>query len=110
MFDNWPDFDKLMHLAKTDPQKLDKMLAEKVDALIDSAPERMRNRLRGLQFEIDCHRKIQKNSFDACRKISEMMQDSLRELNFALNTPYNERKEQEPKQTKAKVLALSAVS
>ena len=83
--DPLPPFEHLVKLAKTNSRALDRLLDAHVDALIDSAPQKYQQRLRGLQFEIDCHRQIQKNSFEACKKISLMMQDSLMKLNRVLN-------------------------
>lgn len=107
MTDRLPDFDILADMAKNNPDKLENFLRVRVNELIESAPKRMQQRLRGLQFEIDCQRRIHKNSLDACRKISSMMHDSFYELNCALNSfAKNRSVEKEEKPTAAKVLEL----
>ena len=107
MTDRLPDFDILADMAQNDPDKLEGFLRNKVEELITSAPERMQQRLRGLQFEIDCQRRIHKNSLDACRKISSMMHDSFYELNRALNNfAQNHTVEVEEKSAPAKILEL----
>ena len=110
MFEPWPDFDEMLVLAKTNPQKLDDLLKAKVDRLIDSAPTRIQNRLRGIQFEVDCQRKINKSSYEACRKISEMMHDSLMELNRVLNNYSENRSHGSEQSESAKVIELRAAT
>ena len=110
MFEPWPDFDEMLVLAKTDPKRLDDLLKKRVDRLIDSAPERIQKRLRGIQFEVDCQRKIQKSSYDACRKISEMMHDSLMDLNRVLNNYSNSSFEENKNLESAKVINLRAAN
>ena len=110
MHTHWPDFDELIEIAKQTPHKLDELLALQVEELIESAPEHMRARLRGIQFQVNCQREISKNSMDACLKISNMMQTSLQKLTRALNTFHsNDMKEEEP-QVKAKVYNLQAAN
>lgn len=79
-----PDIDQLMSLAKNDPEGLERLRLEHIEALINSAPETIQRRLRGLQFQIDCQRRLHKNPLSACVSISKMMMDSLHRLNEAL--------------------------
>lgn len=76
-----PSHDTLSLLAKEDPERLEQLRAGWIEELISSAPEDMRRRLRGLQFQIDSHRRLHTNPLGACVEISKMMYDSLSRLN-----------------------------
>lgn len=98
-----PPFEKLAVLAAKNPELLEKLRKKAIENLIDSAPEHTRARLQGLQFQIDCHRRVHKNPLATCLTISRMMHDSLRQLNDALNGTTGSAKE-EP--TAAKILSF----
>ena len=85
MFNNWPNFDELMKLANEKPELLEALRKQKINEIIDNAPADMRHRLRGLQFQIDCQRRIHKTPLASCLSISKMMCDSLNKLNDVLN-------------------------
>jgi len=87
---SWPDFNRLMELARQNPEELEKLRHNHVEAIINAAPEEYRRRLRGLQFHIDCKRRTHKTPLSACIDISNMMHDSLARLNRALNGGYPE--------------------
>ncbi|MBV7416188.1 DUF3135 domain-containing protein [Aeromonas sp. sif2433] len=71
-----PDFDTLKHWALDEPERLDELLHQQIDALIAQVgPDRQR-RLRGLQFRIDCQRRLARNNLDSCIRIANMMHDS----------------------------------
>jgi len=78
------DVQRLIELAKTDPSELERLRLLEIENLINQAPERTRKRLRGLQFQIDCKRRLHKNPLAACVEISRMMMDSLHCLNLAI--------------------------
>jgi hypothetical protein len=80
-----PDFDTLKRLASEDPESLEYIRQHCIKSLIESAPEKYRPRLLGLQFEIDSRLKLSKNPIDACISLSKMMHDSFFRLNEALN-------------------------
>lgn len=80
-----PHIDQLIHLAKTDPEGLERLRLRHIELLISSAPEPMQRRLRGLQFQIDCQRRLHKHPMGACLSISKMMMDSLQRLNSVLH-------------------------
>jgi len=80
-----PDFNTLKYMAEQDPQGLEKLRQEKIQALIENAPESCRQRLRGLQFQIDVRRRLANNPVQACLHISRMMHDSLHLLQEKLN-------------------------
>ena len=105
MFEKPFNFDQLMNLAKHEPDRLDALFKAEIESIINAAPESFQQRLRGLQFEVDCHRKLNKSSYEACKKISEMMLDSVQKLNYALNTPRELRDVEQS--APAKVLAFN---
>jgi len=80
-----PDFNTLKQMAEQDPHGLEQLRQEKIQALIENAPESYRNRLRGLQFQIDAQRHLAKNPMQACLNISRMMHDSLHLLREKLS-------------------------
>jgi Protein of unknown function (DUF3135) len=82
-----PSFDELMNLARERPEVLEEMRQNLCIEVIQSAPNRLKERLEGLQFRIDMERRLAKSAVGACVRISSMMQDSLQELKQALNTP-----------------------
>jgi hypothetical protein len=82
-----PDFDELVRLYKTDPTAFEQLRRDLCEQLIESAPERMRQRLRGIQFKVDMTRRKARTPLSACLSLSKMMQESLMELQAALNNP-----------------------
>lgn len=81
----FPDSEYLFELAKSNPEELEKIRLQEVDQLIKRAPEHLKARLRGLQFQIDCKRKIHSTPLGSCIEISKMMLDSVYALNEALH-------------------------
>lgn len=75
-----PDFDTLATLAEQDPEGFEELRQQHIEALIASAPATTRQRLRGLQFQIDAQRRLHSNPLAACIKISQMMHDSFHQL------------------------------
>ena len=67
-----PDFDTLKHWALAEPERLDALLHQQIEALIAQVgPDRQR-RLRGLQFRIDCQRRLARNNLDSCIRIANI--------------------------------------
>ena len=85
MQSQWPTTDELLKLAKENPDALESLRQREIESLISSAPESMQRRLRGLQFQIDAKRSLSKTPMAACVAISQMMFDSVYELNDVLN-------------------------
>lgn len=75
-----PDFDTLKSLAEDQPDQLQLLLEEQVEALVNRASLPLQRRLRGLQFQVDAQRNIQRTPMAACLKISSMMHDMLAQL------------------------------
>jgi len=74
------DFDHWSEIARTDPATFEIMRTEIINACIDNAPQNRQQRLRGLQWQIDCLRAQSSNPLSACIKISQMMWDTLQQL------------------------------
>ena len=81
----FPCFDELVKLAKTDPEKLNEIRRQATSELIDNAPVQYQRRLRGLQFQIDMELRRAKSAMDGCVRVSNMMHDSLWKLRDQLN-------------------------
>lgn len=75
-----PSFSRLRELAENDPDALERLRQQHVQAAIDAAPEEYRARLEGLQFQIDGQRRLAKNPMSSCINISKMMHDHLHKL------------------------------
>src|SRR5690606_24321147 len=79
----------LRDLAERDPEELENLRLREIESLIENAPEHMRRRLRGLQFQIDCTRRLHPTPLGACIAISQIMMDSLCKLNQSLHQEGN---------------------
>ncbi|NVK38495.1 MAG: DUF3135 domain-containing protein [Gammaproteobacteria bacterium] len=75
-----PSFERMLDMAKNDPEALERLRLDMVRDAINSAPEAYQQRLHGLQFQIDGQRLLSKNPMQACLEISRMMHDSLQQL------------------------------
>ncbi|HFE32734.1 MAG TPA: DUF3135 domain-containing protein [Gammaproteobacteria bacterium] len=75
------DFDFWKQLAEDDPEAFETLRREKVEQLIARAPAAQRRRLQGLQWQIDQTRKLAGSPMASCLAISNMMWDSLHQLN-----------------------------
>lgn len=107
---SFPNIDKLIELATTNPDELEKVRQQEIDDLIAGAPEHMQRRLRGLQFQIDCKRELHKDSpMGSCMAITHMMMDSLQHLNEVLHGYSRETKHSDIDDNK-RVLAFPAAS
>ena len=80
-----PDFDTLKHWALADPKRLDALLHQQIDALIAQVGPEQQRRLRGLQFRIDCQRRLAKNNMDSCIRIANMMHESVNAMRRQFN-------------------------
>lgn len=71
------DFDYWKKLAKHNPELFERKRREALDAVINSAPSRMQQRLRGLQWRVDMERERSKNPMSSCLRVYNMMWDSV---------------------------------
>lgn len=79
-------FDELADLAQNNPQAFEDYRQQQIESVINEAPEYLRHRLRGLQFQVDAQRSLHDNPLGSCIKISQMMHDSFAQLQAALNS------------------------
>lgn len=109
-------FDELLIMAQ-DPERLETYRQQEVLSIIEQAPESMRRRLQGLQFQIDAHRTLHNDSpVGACIQLSKMMHESFNKLQTYLTQAAKEvsalqhsnpEKERQPASTlSAKVIRL----
>lgn len=101
-----PSFEQLKEMAKTNPDALERLRQEHVRAAIDAAPEQYRQRLEGLQFQIDGQRRVCKNPLSACITISKMMHDSLHRLKTSIQGDEQEQASPHEDMPSAKIISL----
>ena len=82
-----PSFDTLAELARDKPDELELLRQRVTRDVIRSAPNHIRERLNGLQFQIDMERRRSSCAVSACLKISSMMNESLGQLREVLSNP-----------------------
>ena len=75
------DFEHWSTLASTDPQKFEELRQDKISAVINRTSGQRRQRLLGLQWQIDTLRARHKeSSVAACLAISELMWETFQQL------------------------------
>lgn len=79
-----PGFDTLRYLAEHDPDRLELLRNALTEMLIARSPAESRQRLRGLQFQINARVKLAHNPIAACLAVSSMMHDTLSQLQRTL--------------------------
>jgi len=78
-------FDELLAMAQ-EPERLEAYRQREVHSIIEQAPDEIRRRLRGLQFQIDAHRSLHNdNPIGACVQLSKMMHESFYKLQTYLS-------------------------
>ncbi len=83
-----PDFEVLVEMARNDPQGLERLRHKLTNEVIEKQDDEMRKqRLKGLQFQIDMERKRAATPMAAAMKLSEMMCWKLAELNRCFLEP-----------------------
>lgn len=75
------DFEAWASLAKDDPERFEAERASTIEAMITSCPQDVQQHLRRMQWRVDRTRELKKTPMSACIAISEMMWDSLHNLN-----------------------------
>jgi hypothetical protein len=71
--DNDFNFDDWARLAQTDPAAFEGRRQAWVEGLIAQAPDALRLRLRGLQFQIDMERRRARTPMGSCLRLSSLM-------------------------------------
>jgi hypothetical protein len=87
-----PSHDVLAQLARDDPPAFEALRSELMENCINGAPERIRHRLRQLQFRVDGIRRVSRSPLGATLRIHALMWESFLEMNeklqgFARQTP-----------------------
>lgn len=67
------DFDLWSKMAQEEPEKFELMRQQLIDDLIAQAPEHLKPRMIGLQWQVDQVRKQASNPMDTCLQISQKM-------------------------------------
>ena len=71
------DFDEWAHIAKKDPEQFERMRQELIDGAINQVPDHLKQRMEGLQWQIDQIRNQSKSPIESCLKISQKMLDNV---------------------------------
>lgn len=79
-----PGFDTLRYLAEHDPERLELLRNALTEMLIARSPMESRQRLRGLQFQINARVKLARTPIAACLAVSSMMHETLAQLQRTL--------------------------
>ena len=67
------EFDLWSQLARQEPEKFEAMRQQMIDELIAQAPLHLKQRMTGLQWQVDQIRKQANNPMAACLQISQKM-------------------------------------
>lgn len=77
-----PCHEDLSRLARDDPSAFEELRSSLIENLIASAPEKTKPRLRGIQFQVDCLRRLSSSALGATVRIYELMWKSFLDLNY----------------------------
>jgi len=75
-----PSYTFLAQLAREDPEAYEALRRELIEDLVESAPEHLKPRLRGLQFRIDAIRRLSPSALASTRKVFALMWESFLRL------------------------------
>jgi hypothetical protein len=109
-FSSMLEFDEAVKLARQDPEAFEQYRLNAIEALITSAPECNRQKLRRLQWRIEQERRLAPNPIAACVKLQQMMWDSFageHGLIEALQNVRNPGRFKSRRLTRAKVLSFT---
>jgi len=76
-----PSHEVLSQLALNDTQAYEALCSQLIKDFIDSAPEKYKPRLLGLQFRVDGIRRLSSSPLGATMKVHQMMLESFLSLN-----------------------------
>lgn len=78
-----PSHEVLAQLARDDPEAYEALRSEVIGSFIDSAPERLKPRLSGIQFHVDGLRRLSRASaLGSTIRIYDLMWQSFERLNL----------------------------
>jgi hypothetical protein len=78
-----PSHEQLSQLACDDPRAFEMLRRELVESFIDSAPSRLKSRLRGIQFRVDGVRRLSRSALGSTVGVYQLMWTSFLRLNCA---------------------------
>ena len=76
-----PSHEVLSLLARDDPLAYETLRREMIERFIDSAPERIKPRLNGIQFRVESVRQLSGSALGATVKLYQLMWESFHRLN-----------------------------
>lgn len=83
-----PEFDTLLDMARNDPAGLEELrLKLTADILADARSDAQRKRLEGLVFKVNMERRRSSSPMGATIRLSELMCQSLADLQLAIVAP-----------------------
>ena len=71
------DFDQWAAIARQDPEQFERMRQQLIAGAIAQSPEHLKQRMEGLQWQIDQIRKQSSNPMASCLRISQEMWGSV---------------------------------
>ena len=81
-----PSQEVLSRLARDDPQAFEELRGELIANCIDCAANRLQPRLRGLQFRVDCIRRLSRSPLGAAVRIHALMWESFLRMDEELQS------------------------
>lgn len=79
-----PCHEVLSGLARNDPAAYEALRCDLIEDFINSSPEDVQARLRGIQFRVDGARQISRSALGATLRVYELMWESFLDLNHGL--------------------------
>ena len=76
-----PSHDELAQLARNDPQAFENLRSELIASFIEHAPPRHKTRLSGIQFRVDCERRLSRSPLGSTVRVYKLMWESFLSLN-----------------------------
>jgi hypothetical protein len=76
-----PSHDVLSQLARNDPAAYEAWRCEVIEDFINNAPEKIKPRLRGLQWRVECVRQQSKTALGSAVRLNDLMWKSFLSLN-----------------------------
>lgn len=78
------DYELLSRVARDDPSAFEALRSEMISDFLDGVPEECQRRLRGLQFRVDCLRRLKGTPLARLLKIQALMWDSFLKMDQEL--------------------------